>query len=317
MNPALTTVSTFVAAALFVAAVWSLVADLIFRDRLRINRRLREEFRGQNENQPQGAALFKDLKLLSAAVHSETGLWQRFHTMVEQSGMDMTPERLLIVSLTVGSAAGLITGLISRLWLAGLAVAAVGLVVPTLCVHWRRRIRIEKLCLQLPNAFELMSRAVRSGQTMAGAMQLVAAQSRPPIGSEFALCCEQQNLGLSQEIAMKGLARRTGVLELQMFVVAMLVQRQSGGNPVDVLNNLSDIIRKRIRLRGKVRALTGEGRMQAAVLSVLPLAALAALYFLNRPYAQFLLDRPYVLGGMLASEAVGALWIRKIIHFEY
>jgi len=114
-----------------------------------------------------------------------------------------------------------------------LLVAVAGFAAPLIYVSLLRKVRIQSLCQQLPEAFELMSRAVKAGQTMPGAMNLVATQLKPPISLEFASCCEQQNLGLSHDIALQELARRTGVMELQLFVVAMLVQRHAGGNPIE------------------------------------------------------------------------------------
>jgi tight adherence protein B len=171
--------------------------------------------------------------------------------------------------------------------------------------------------MQLPETFDLMSRAVRAGQTMSGAMQLAATQLKPPISLELAACCEQQNFGLPYDVALQELARRTGVMELQMFVVAMLVNRNTGGNVAEILENLSGMIRKRIRLLGKVKSATSEGRLQAVVLSVLPAFVFAVLLFVNRPYAQKLLDRPGLLTAVLFSEALGALWIRQIVNFKF
>jgi tight adherence protein B len=122
---------------------------------------------------------------------------------------------------------------------------------------------------------------------------------------------------LPYDVALQDLARRTGVMELQMFVVALLVHRNTGGNLADILQSLSEVIRKRTRLRGKVKAATGEGRLQAIVLSVLPLAAFVGLLVINRPYAQILLDRPALLLSVLAAEALGSLWIRQIVNFEF
>lgn len=318
MSPTLVALVTFVSAALLFAALGSLATDLFVRDRLRINNRFREEFGNAPRTDSRRSGLFKDLRLVHAeTARAEKGLWQRFQMMVEQSNVGITPPQLLLISLAVAVVFGLAAAAVTRSWLPGLAATAVGCLCPVLYVGRQRAARIHKLCLQLPAAFELMSRAVRAGQTMSGAMQLVATQAAPPISQEFGLCCEQQNLGLPQEVAFKDLARRTGVMELQMFVVAVLVQRQSGGNPVEILNNLAAVIRKRLRLVGRVKALTGEGRMQAVVLAVLPVVAFAALFALNRSYAQILLDRPLVLAGTFCSELLGVLWIRKIINFDY
>ncbi|HEV8004087.1 MAG TPA: type II secretion system F family protein [Planctomycetaceae bacterium] len=308
--------ATFAAAALTVVGVVSVITDLVLRDKSRIRDRLREHFGTSPGTRSRKSDLFKDLTLLPTQT-PRTGLWTRFVVIVEQSGIEVEPEKILQIALTF-SIVGLILGYaISRIWIVGFATAVTGLVAPIVYVFLVRKARIQNLCQQLPEAFELMSRAVKAGQTMPAAMNLVATQLKAPISVEFASCCEQQNLGLSQEIALQELARRTGVMELQMFVVAMLVQRRSGGNPIEILENLSEVIRKRVRLVGKVRACTGEGRMQAVVLSVLPVLAFVALLFLNRTYAQILLDRPKLLMAVVGWQLVGVFWIRRIINFQY
>lgn len=163
----------------------------------------------------------------------------------------------------------------------------------------------------------MISRAVRSGQTVSSALQIIADDFDPPVSTEFALCYEQQNLGLSRESALRKLAERSGVMELQIFVVALLVQARSGGDIVELLDNLSSMIRKRLRLRDRVRALSGEGRMQAIVLTLLPIAALVAILCLSPDYAQALVQRPWLLLATGIAQCVGALWIRQIISVEY
>ena len=122
---------------------------------------------------------------------------------------------------------------------------------------------------------------------------------------------------MSRETALRKLARRTGTMELQIFVVALLVQAKSGGDLVELLDNLAAMIRKRLKLKDRVRALTGEGRMQALVLIILPVAALLGIILLSPEYAKELLDRPWLLAGTAAAQAAGAFWIRRIVNFEY
>ena len=105
-----------------------------------------------------------------------------------------------------------------------------------------------------------MGRVVRAGQTISQALQAVADEFPPPIAAEFAYCYEQQNLGLSPESALRDLARRTGLLEIKIFVLALLVQQQTGGNLAELLDKLSGIIRERFRIRGQIKTLTAEGR---------------------------------------------------------
>jgi len=162
-----------------------------------------------------------------------------------------------------------------------------------------------------------MARVVRAGQTVSQAIQAVTDEFDAPVSAEFSYCYEQQNLGLSPEVAYRDLARRTGLLEIKIFVMAMIVQQQSGGNLADLLDRLSAVVRDRFRLRGKIKTLTAEGRMQAGVLLALPPAMLGAMMVLNRAYGQVLLDHPNLLIGAFVSEALGALWIRKIINFDF
>jgi tight adherence protein B len=162
-----------------------------------------------------------------------------------------------------------------------------------------------------------MARVIRAGQTMAQGLQAVADEFDAPIAAEFAYCYEQQNLGLPPETALRDLARRTGLLEIKIFVLAVVVQQQSGGNLADLLDKLAAIVRERFRIRSKIKALTAEGRLQAAVLLILPPALFLIILVLNRDFGQVLLDRPNLLLGMLVSEALGALWIRKIVNFDF
>ena len=162
-----------------------------------------------------------------------------------------------------------------------------------------------------------MSRVIRAGQTMAQAIQAVADEFAPPIAGEFAFCFEQQNLGLPPETALRELARRTGLLELKIFVLALLVQQQTGGNLAEMLDNLSIIIRERYRMRGKIQALTAEGRFQAIILLALPPGVFVMMLGLNSEYGAILLKHPPLIWITVISEAIGALWIRKIIHFDY
>ena len=306
MNLAFIKLATFAAVSLVVAGAFSILSDLFLRDRTRVRDRLREHFGRGAGGRAKKSDLFKELNSLHAQTsHRLPAVWNRFVTLVEQSGLEIEPERILQISATVGIVAAVLGFTLTRLWSVGLGVALAGLAAPIVYVHMARKTRIKTLCQQLPEAFELMSRAVKAGQTMPAAMSLVGTQLAAPISIEFGYCCEQQNLGLGQDVALEELARRTGVMELQLFVVAMLVHRSAGGNPIEILDNLSDVIRKRIRLLGKVKACTSEGRMQAVVLSVMPMVAFVALLFLNKPYVQVLLDRPMLLAAALGAEALG------------
>jgi tight adherence protein B len=318
MDTKIINITTFTAVALAVIAVFSIASDLILREKARIKVRLRHQLGIDPDGQSRKSDFLKDLKLLqSETTRRGPLLWQRLTAMVAQSGLQVEPERIVQIAGTAALVGGVLGLTLTRLWLVALIASGIGFILPFAYVAVKRRARIDALRQQLPEAFELMSRAVRAGQTMSGAMSLVAAQLKPPVSEEFGCCCEQQNFGLPRDVALQELANRTSVMELRLFIVAMLVHGTSGGNPIEILDNLSEVIRKRIRMVGKVKALTSEGRLQAVVLSILPLAAFVAIYMLNRSYAQLLLDRPRLLIGVIVSQVMGTLWIRRIVNFEY
>jgi tight adherence protein B len=169
----------------------------------------------------------------------------------------------------------------------------------------------------MPDAFDLMARVVRAGQTMAQAQQAIADEFESPIAAEFSLCFEQQNLGLAPEIALRDLARRAGLLEMKIFVTALLVQQQAGGNLSELLEKLAGVVRERFVTRGKILSLTAEGRLQGIVLLCLPTGLFLIMLMMNREFAVVLLNYPKLLMGVLVCQVVGALWIRKIVNFDY
>jgi tight adherence protein B len=199
----------------------------------------------------------------------------------------------------------------------GALATVVGTSAPFLYVSLKRKARLEKLLSQLPDAFDLMARVIRAGQTMSQALLAVADEFETPVATEFAFCFEQQNLGLPPEISLRELARRTGLVEIRIFVLSLLVQQQTGGNLAELLDKLAGVIRERFRIRGKIKALTAEGRMQAAVLLALPPLMFLVIMLMNPNYGRVLYQYPGLLIGMVVSELFGALWIRKIVNFDF
>jgi tight adherence protein B len=318
MNPMLVSLSTFAGVTLAVLGGCSLVFDVLLRDRARINTRFREEFLEKVRQREKRSALFKDPDRLAREVAGGSpGLDYRLETAVEQSGLLVTWQQVGTIAVAASVAAASIVAVITWNWPLAFLAGVAGLITPPGYVAHKRKQRLSRLRAQLPEAFELMSRSVQSGQTIPAAFQTIADDFDAPLAEEFARCHEQQNLGLPYEVALRELARRTGVVELQMFVVALLVQRKCGGSPVELLGNLALVMRKRLGLRGKVRALTGEGRMQALVLLLLPVGMFIAIWFIDPTYAGVLWERPKLLAGALFAELVGAVWIRRIVNFDF
>jgi tight adherence protein B len=318
MNSLLIAALTFVAVAFCIVGVVSLVVDLVFHNQTRIRDRLQAAFRDEMNDRAKQSPLFKQLLMTEPDEQlNMTSLLLRLQTLIDQAGLPWTAGILVAMMLAASALAAILAAAITRSpILTGLAPL---LVMPLpLAYVWRRReLRRVKLCAQLPDAFDVMARALRAGQSVPGAFQVVASDFPSPIKDEFAYCYEQQHLGIAPEVALRDLARRSGVMELQIFVVAMVVHLRVGGNLSELLQKLSAILRKRAQLAGRVRALTGEGRLQAVVLTALPTLVFAALYVLNREYAQVLLDRPWLLAGCVGSQGVGGLCIHRLTQIDF
>jgi tight adherence protein B len=308
----------FLAVSAAIVGLGLLIYEWFFKHRDEVKQRLQAEFGPSRFDLSERTRLFKDLSKLareSADAGPDSG--DAVQSALEQSGLTITLRSLVLVCLGSASAAGLAVALVTMIWWVALAAALLALPVPLLFVALRREQRLSKLRRQLPDAFEMMSRSIRAGQTVTRSFQTVADDFESPISDEFAWCFEQQNLGLPQDIALRDLGRRCGVAELQMLVVALLVQRQSGGSPVELLDNLAQVVRRRIALQERINTLTAEGRMQAAVLLLLPPLLLTIISFLNPDYVAALWDRPMLLLGILGSELLGVIWIRRILRLEF
>jgi tight adherence protein B len=321
------TILVFLTVSLGLAASYQLLAGFLSRDAGRIRRRMAEEF--GKDHAASTSPLYKDLNRLSLEAPAETldvqpevaapplppGTYSRLVRLLEQANLPWTPRHLFIIagilSFILGVAATAFGGLVL-----GLVAAAAGAAAPLVFVCTRRKLRREKYLKQLPNAFELMSRVIRAGQSVPQSLQAVADAFEDPLAGEFANCQKQQNLGLRPEVTFQEMAERSGILEMRIFAMAMLIQRQTGGNLSDVLERLAGLVRARIKLKQHVRTLTAEGRMQGATLVILPFVALGIMMVVNRKYVEILFDHMPLLAGMLVVMAIGILWIRKIVNIE-
>jgi tight adherence protein B len=321
LNPTIMTVMAFLAGVCAVAGIYSILADLFLRDRTRMDQRLQEAFRTRERAKTRQTPLFKDFDELRVKIEADdrtASSWsQKLDGMVEQSALNLTTNRLLSMAAGLGLGLGAAVGLLRQSVFVGVVIGLVSGCAPLVYVRMKQKARLRKILEQLPDAFDLMARVIRAGQTMSQALQAVADEFDPPIAGEFTYCYEQQNMGLAPEIALRDLARRTGLLEIKIFVLAMMVQQQTGGNLAELLEKLAAIVRERFRMRGKIRALTAEGRLQALILLGLVPFIFLIILVLNRGYAQVLLDRPGLLVATAMLEAAGALWIRRIVNFDF
>ena len=307
------------------AAAWSgysLISDVLFRDRRRIDRRIDEQFRDQLRTQAEKSPLFRDFSDASAAVpdsDSQKTVADRFRLMLSQSGLNLRPQRLLLIMAATGLGPGILAAAITQNTLVGLVTVAFGAILPVVYVHRKRKQRQEKLLSQLPDAFDLMARAVRAGNSFWQAVLSASQEFEAPLALELAYCHELQNLGLPKEVALRDLASRSGLVEMRILGEAVTIQEQTGGNLAEILDKLARTVRERFRIVGKVRTLTAEGQMQAVVLLALAPGMFLLMLVLNFEYTRILFDwnHSILLIGTLICEGLGWLWIRRIVNFDF
>ena len=192
-------------------------------------------------------------------------------------------------------------------------------ILPFLWLLMRRKRRLKHFGAQLPEALEMLARALRAGQSLGFGFSMVANEMGPPLGKEFGRVFEEQNLGIPLEESLQGMTDRVPNLDLKFFVTAVILQRQTGGDLAEILDKIGGLIRERFRIWGQVQALTGEGRLSGVVLLALPFVLFVAVYQLNPGYISILFTDPMgkkMLAIAIVMQILGALVIRKIVNIK-
>lgn len=243
---------------------------------------------------------------------------QTFSARLRQAFPDVTLKRFLsLTCLTAGGAFAAVTWLHSPV--AGGIAAMVGAAVPFVVVNIARAKRQIILTDQLIDALDFLARVMRAGHSLNTGIQMIGDEMPDPIAAEFRRCHHQNSLGQPMEQSMLEMAKRVDSKDFAFFVTSVLIQRQTGGDLAELLDNICTVVRNRIRLRQHVKALTGEGRLTGALLTALPPALLAILFVLNRQYVEPLIYRPtgrMLLGGMLVLQLIGLAIMKKIVNVK-
>jgi tight adherence protein B len=244
---------------------------------------------------------------------------ENLNLLYEQADVSFTFRRFMFVSGGL-AAGGIVFSVAFRLPLYAAPVA--GAFLGSMPFFWlvrRRRQRIKLFVEAMPEAVELISRALRAGHGLASGLQLVSDEMKGPIADECNRVFEEQNLGIPIEMALRNMADRIPVMDVRFFVIAVIIQRSTGGDLAEVLDKIGRLIRQRFELRGLVKSLTAEGRLSGVVLLALPPSLLGFLCFTNYEYISALFITPTGVK-MLCITAVGQLvgaWvIKKIVAIK-
>ncbi len=241
---------------------------------------------------------------------------QRLEDLLEQAEIGITVARLLGYCI----AAGVLFFTLGLLSAGGAVMSTIllplGGFIPIMFVMWKRSHRSRKLSEQLHDALDMMGRSLRAGHALASSFKMVASELPAPISLEFARAFEEQNLGLPFEKAIAQMVKRSpSNRDLKIFAVSVIVQKETGGNLVEIIEKIAETIRQRYRFFGKLNTLTAEGRMSSYILGALPILTAFFIGFTNPPYIKLLFTTHQgntIFGAACVMWLVGFLWMRNM-----
>jgi tight adherence protein B len=243
----------------------------------------------------------------------------RIDKRLQQAGMKINVGTFVLICSTL-SALGVVAGMLLG-WPLVLAFTA-GLVLlctPLLVMNVKRNTRIKNFISQFPDALEMFARSLRAGHSFTGAIQMVAQEMPDPIGREFEKVFDEQNLGIPLREALLGMAERIDILDVKFFITAILIQRETGGNLAEIIDNLSYVIRERFRVHGQLRIYTAQGRITGFVLVLLPIAIVCIILITSPEYLKPLWnDRAgrTLIALAVVLQIAGAIAVKKIVRIK-
>ncbi len=251
------------------------------------------------------------------AANTRGGAW--LSHLIEQSGVKTTPGKVIFMCLGAAALFGALGAMLARPnWLAPI-IASLGLVLPIVFLMRKRTVRIRKFEEMFPEALDLLSRAVKAGHAFQTAMNMAAEELPDPVGPEFRKTFDQQNFGLPLREALNAMADRIPIIDVKFFVTAVLIQRETGGNLSEILDNLSHVVRERFKVLRQVRVHTAHGRFTGWVLLALPASLAVVMAYINPEHMQLLFDERMgrqMLMAAVVMQTIGYFWIQKVIKIE-
>lgn len=296
----------------------SLIPEALARRRL--ERRLQEV--GQTSDSEDESILLQQAEGPLPAVDrlvGQTRAGSHLSKLIEQAGVRTTPGAIVVMSVLFGIAAGLATQMVFRVTPALLVAVPLGAAVPVLWLVQRRSGRLKTFEEQFPEALDLVSRAIRAGHSFQTAIGMAAEELSAPVAPEFKKVFDQQNFGLPLSEAFAALADRVPLLDVKFFITAVAIQRDTGGNLAEILDNLSHVVRERFKIQRQVRVHTAHGRITGFVLLAVPAFLAVALTVINPDHMKPLFEERVghvMIVATIVMQIIGYVWIRRVIKIE-
>lgn len=262
--------------------------------------------------------LMSEIPLINRAL-LELQIATRLKRALDQADLQITVTRLLMFSGMGGILAALAVSMLTVNPALIVVSGLVGAAMPFLHVFWKRKQRFNAFLEHLPDALELMSRALSAGHAFSESLHMVSVEMPEPIATEFRKTYEEQNLGLSLKLALENLTDRIPLMDLKMCVTAVLIQRETGGNLAEILEKVAHTIRERFRILGDLKTLTTSSRLSAWVLCAVPIFIASMVTIMNPEYMSIMWRDPrghklVALGIVL--QLTGMLVVRKILRIK-
>lgn len=300
---------------------------VLFLMRALANKRIRDRLQdviviGSGEENVKSVIL-RDLNLSSIPFLNQllkTAGWaQKLDKLLVQADVQLRMGSFVALMLFLGALGVFLTNSILHQPLAAVPVGVIAAMGPIMWARRKKQQRVRKFEEQFPDALDMLTSALRSGLAWTGAIQVVADECPDPVAKEFRVLFEENRLGLDMREVMKRLAERVDSNELRLFVTAVVLQRETGGNLAEILEGTAAVIRERFRILGDVRSMTAQARLSGFILFVLPIAMAGFIMFSAPTYLQGLVTDPlgrYLIGGAITLQIVGFLIIRRIVDIK-
>jgi tight adherence protein B len=307
-----------------VSLLWAGVFQLIIKPMLHRHQLTRRMKKGRNQRYDQ-VQILKNVQemegsLLEAIARSigALGKIENLQRSLLQADIYLLPSTFLSVA-GLSALLGYVLVFFKFGFYPALGVAVICGYLPFLLVRLKKNHKTKVIEGQMPEAMELLARSLRAGHALPSCIELAGREVPFPLGAEMKTVYEEQRLGLSVPAALKRMGERVASQDLQYFVTAVMLQTETGGNLAEVMENIGHLIRERLNLKGKIQALTAEGKLSALILGLLPFVVFFAIRIMNPKYINTLFTDPvgiYLIGIGLFNILVGLIWMKKIIKLD-
>jgi tight adherence protein B len=244
---------------------------------------------------------------------------ENLELLIMYSGSKTSVGSIVLMSVCFSALAGFLVNFFNGPVLLVVIVSLVGTSFPYFFLRFKKSSRLKKFEAALPDGIDLMARALRAGHSIASSIEIISEQTPQPLSGEFAVCFQQQRLGIPFRDAILAMGQRVPSKDLHFLITAVLVQKETGGDLCDILDRTTHVIRERGRIQGEIRTYTAQGRLTGWILSGLPIAMMVLINFITPGYSSVLFHDP--TGQMLLGAGgffilLGAFIISKIVDIK-